>query len=162
MIEASAKFLESLMDKLVWNAALDTGIGVIDRQHRKIVDYINQLHDAHANESQPEQIGQVIAELVDYTHSHFAFEETLQEDAKYPFCEAHKKIHERFIKRVKEYQERFKLGEDVSRELHVLLVTWLLNHIKHEDADYVDDVKALLQQNESAKKKKGVFSRLFG
>lgn len=148
------------MDRLVWSATLDTGIGVIDRQHRRIVDCINQLHDAHANGYQKEHISNVIAELMDYTLSHFTFEEAMQEEAKYPFCKAHKKVHETFINRVKGYQERFNLGEDVSRELHVLLVTWLFNHITREDADYVEDVKAVLQRDEHAEKK-GFFSRLF-
>lgn len=148
------------MDKLVWSATLDTGIGVIDRQHRRIVDCINQLHEAHANGYQKEHIGNVIAELMDYTLSHFTFEEAMQEEAKYPFCKAHKKVHETFINRVKGYQERFNLGEDVSRELHVLMVTWLFNHITREDADYVEDVKAVLQRDEHVEKK-GFFSRLF-
>ena len=135
---------------------------MIDRQHRKIVDWINRLHDAHANGYQKEYIGQLIDELVDYTLSHFTFEETMQQEAGYPFCKAHKKVHETFLQRVKEYQERFKLGEDVAKELHVLLVTWLFNHIAREDADYVEDVKAILQPNVRANKKKGFFPRLFG
>ena len=150
------------MDKLVWNTTLDTGIGVIDKQHRRIVDCINQLQDAHTNGYQKEYIGNVIAELLDYTHSHFTFEEAMQEEARYPFCKAHKKVHDAFVQRVKEYQERFNLGEDVSKELHVLLVTWLFNHIKREDADYVEDVKEILQPDECAEKKKGFFSRLLG
>lgn len=149
------------MDKLVWNSALDTGIGVIDRQHRRIVDCINQLHDAHANGHQREHICNVIDELMDYTLSHFTFEEAMQEEAKYPFCKAHKKVHDTFVQRVTEYQARFAQGEDVSRELHVLLVTWLFNHITREDADYVEDVKAVLQQEERAEKSQGFFSRLF-
>lgn len=149
------------MDRLVWNTALDTGIDVIDRQHRKIVERINQLLDARTRGYQKEHVGHVIDELVDYTRSHFVFEEAMQEEAKYPFCKAHKKVHETFLKRLKEYQERFRQGEDVSKELHVLLVTWLFNHIKREDADYVEDVKAILQRDELAEKKRGFFSRVF-
>lgn len=151
------------MGKLVWSADLDTGIDVIDKQHRRIVDYINELHDARTGGHQKEDIGKVIDELVDYTLSHFAFEESLQEEAHYPFLKAHKKVHDLFVKRVGEYQERFKLGDDVSEELNNLLVTWLFNHIKRDDADYVASVKNNLQQHEAfVEKKKSFFGRLFG
>ena len=148
--------------ELVWTPDLDTGIGVIDKQHRRIVDYINQLHDARTSGHKHEDIGLVLDELVDYTLSHFAFEESMQEEAKYPFLKAHKKVHDLFVKRVGEYQERFKLGEDVSEELNNLLVTWLFNHIKRDDADYVASVKANLEEHGFTEKKKGFFNRLFG
>jgi len=150
------------MAKLQWTDDLNTGISVIDKQHQRIVEYINQLADARASGHQKEAIGKVIDELVDYTLSHFAFEESMQEEANYPFLKAHKKVHELFVKRVGEYQQRFKLGEDVSEELNNLLVTWLFNHIKRDDADYVESVKANMKQDEFVEKKKGFFGRLFG
>lgn len=150
------------MGKLEWSADLDTGIEVIDKQHRRIVDYINELHDARTSGHKQEDVGKVIDELVDYTLSHFAFEESLQEEANYPFLKAHKKVHDLFVKRVGEYQERFKLGEDVSEELNNLLVTWLFNHIKRDDADYVTAVKSNMAEHEAfVEKKKGFFGRLF-
>jgi hemerythrin len=149
-------------NKLVWTPDLNTGIDVIDKQHKRIVDYINQLHDASISGQQHEAIGEVIDELVDYTLSHFAFEESMQEEANYPFYKAHKKVHDLFVKRVSSYQERFKQGDDVSEDLNNMLVTWLFNHIKRDDADYVASVKANLEEHGFTEKKKGFFSKLFG
>lgn len=149
------------MAKLVWSADLDTGINVIDKQHRRIVDYINQLHDARTGGQEKDKIAKVIDELVDYTLSHFAFEESMQEEAAYPFLKAHKRVHDLFVTRVGQYQERFRLGEDVSEELNNLLVNWLYNHIKRDDADYVELVKNNIAQGAFVEKKKGFFGRLF-
>lgn len=150
------------MAKFVWTEQLNIGIEVIDQQHRRIVEYINQLDDARSNGHPREEIASVINQLVDYTLSHFAFEESMQEEAKYPFIKAHKKVHDLFVQRVSEYQTRFNNGEDVSKALSSLLVTWLFNHIKRDDADYVETVKANLQQHKDfIEKKKGFFSRLF-
>ncbi|MDH2916006.1 MAG: bacteriohemerythrin [Gallionella sp.] len=149
------------MAKLNWTTDLNTGIPVIDKQHQRIVDYINELDTARSDGHKREEIGKVIDELVDYTLSHFAFEESMQEEAHYPFLKAHKKVHELFVKRVGEYQERYKLGDDVSEELNNLLVTWLFNHIKRDDADYVESVKKNMQQEEFVNKKQGFFGRLF-
>jgi hemerythrin len=150
------------MARLVWSKDLDTGIDIIDRQHKRIVDYINELDDARGSGRKREEVGHVIDEMVDYTLSHFAFEESMQEEAHYPFLKAHKKVHELFVSKVANLQERFGLGEDVSEELHKMLFTWLYNHIKRDDADYVEAVKANIAQNAFVEKKKGFFSKLFG
>jgi len=62
-----------------------------------------------------------VYDCVDYTLSHFAFEESLQEEAGYAYCKPHKKVHELFARKVSEYQERMDLGDDVAEELHATL-----------------------------------------
>lgn len=47
---------------IVWRDELDTGIDVIDQQHRRIVAMINRLA-----EGTPERLDEVFSELVDYT-----------------------------------------------------------------------------------------------
>ena len=127
------------MSKIAWTSELETGIKVIDGQHRRIVDYINELHDAKVAQDR-NMVGDVINELVDYTVSHFSFEESLMEQANYPFVGPHKKIHELFVKKVTGFVERFKAGEDVLDDVLVMLQKWLVNHIKNEDGDYIDAV----------------------
>jgi hemerythrin len=151
------------MAKFLWTAQQNLGIEAIDQQHRKIVDYINQLDDAHCNGDPREEIASVISQLIDYTQTHFAFEESMLEEAKYPDINAHKEVHNQFIQRVSDYQLRFNRGEDIALELSSLLVIWLFNHIKRDDANYVKSVKAHHQEQQSGLlKKKGLFSRLFG
>lgn len=150
------------MSKFVWTEQLNVGIEVIDQQHRRIVEYINQLEDARASGHPRAEVSFIINELVDYTISHFAFEESMQEEAGYPFSKSHKKVHDLFTQRVLEYQNRFNHGEDVSKALSSLLVTWLFNHIKRDDVDYVESVQTNLQQQSAfVEKKKGLFARLF-
>jgi len=149
------------MAKLVWSNDLNTGINIIDKQHQRIVEYINELDDARTGGHKMEDLGRIIDETVDYTLSHFAFEESMQEDAHYPFIRAHKKVHELFVRKVADLQNRFSLGEDVSEELHKMLFTWLFNHIKRDDADYVECVKKNISQSDFIEKKKGFFGRLF-
>jgi hemerythrin len=123
---------------LVWSDDLNIGIDVIDRQHQKIIEMINALGEAQG--SSPANTGDVIENLVDYTVSHFAFEESLMEEAGYVFSKAHKRVHEVFIKRVLSIRERFREGEDVAGELRDTLGRWLLGHIRSEDRNYVESV----------------------
>jgi len=124
----------------VWNARLNTNIKVIDEQHRRIVDYINALEQANLTGNR-QMIAEAIVGVTDYTQSHFSFEESLLEEAGYRFAKPHKKVHDLFIRRLNEYALRHNQGEHVGEELYSLLSNWLVNHIQHDDADYVASVK---------------------
>ncbi len=148
---------------ITWTADLDTNIDVIDTQHRRIVDYINDLEVANSSHDNA-AVGHVLDELVDYTLSHFAFEESLQEEAGYKYAKPHKKVHDLFVRRINDYVERFKLGEDVAENLHQTLTSWLINHIRRDDADYVGAVKANMVGIVNERKKNndvGWFTRFF-
>ncbi len=129
------------MTHIVWTDDMDTHISVIDKQHHRIVEYINDLYDICKTHDRA-QLATVLEELVDYTLSHFAFEESLMEEANYPFLNGHKKVHDMFARRVSHYMQRFTMGEDVTEELLSTLRSWLINHIKADDNDYAESVRA--------------------
>ena len=138
------------MQHIEWVSELDTGIQVIDSQHKHIVQYINELIDAREALNKA-QVSHVLDELVDYTMSHFTFEESLMEEAGYPFIKGHKRVHQLFAKRVGDYVQRFKMGEEITEELINTLKAWLINHIKSDDNDYAEIVRTNLQGMDSAK-----------
>ncbi|AOU99612.1 hypothetical protein BI364_07415 [Acidihalobacter yilgarnensis] len=147
-----------------WTDDLSTGISVIDKQHMRIIDYINELEDSQKNHDR-EKVSKILGDLIDYTLSHFAFEESLQEEAGYQYSKPHKKVHELFARRVSEYSERFKLGDDVSEEVHGLLRSWLINHIKQDDMDYVGVVRnymSAINKNTESRNEHGWLRRFFG
>ena len=119
-----------------WSDNLDTGIDTIDQQHRKIVDYINELHRA-AQGSDRELIGKVLNALIDYTISHFGFEEEMLESSHYDDIEEHKRLHEEFITRIRMHLANHQKGDDVARALTGELQIWLIAHISREDQRYV-------------------------
>ena len=168
------------MAVLQWVEDLNTGIDEIDIQHRRLVDYINRLHELRESPDRA-ALSEVIAETVDYTISHFAYEERMLEDSGYAFTDLHKRVHELFTRRVGEMQTRFEAGEDVAQELHTMLSRWLFSHIRNEDHGYVDAVKTyqrmtgkgsrqdiehtqqqVARKLEQKHKRKGFFARLFG
>lgn len=148
---------------LFWSPELELGIPVIDSQHQRIVEYINQVEHARTSHNKAE-IFAVLDELVDYTLSHFAFEESLMEEAGYPFLNAHKKVHQLLTNRVGAFQQRASAGEDITEELMHVLKAWLVNHIKRDDKDYSEVVRANMNEltKRARAKRGGWFSRLFG
>lgn len=135
------------MAYMEWTRDLESGIPVIDTQHKRIIEFINELYDA----CQTGNIGEtnrVMDGLLNYTVTHFEFEEDLQEKAGYPFLKAHQRIHEIFMKKIAEIRERSTKGVDVAPELLSLLKGWLASHIKGEDRDYVESVKKIIDSDD--------------
>ncbi|MGN0936465.1 MULTISPECIES: bacteriohemerythrin [unclassified Acinetobacter] len=146
-----------------WNEKYNIGIDVIDNQHRQILDYINTLEAILVNGSR-EKIKEVLDDLIDYTQSHFSFEENLLEQVHYQYLPSHRGIHEHFVRRLNEYRTKFENGVSVEQDLYRLLSKWLINHIQHDDQDYVDSVRDnMLHYLRSQEQKKGKswFARFF-
>jgi hemerythrin len=128
------------MPQIEWTSDLEIGIAVIDGQHRRIVDYINTL-DAIEGDGETRTVARVMDELVDYTYSHFAFEEALMEEAGYAYLSVHQGTHRAFIGRVNELKRRFDNGENVAADVAELLRTWLISHIMSDDNSYAPIVR---------------------
>ncbi|WP_185232050.1 bacteriohemerythrin [Teredinibacter franksiae] len=126
---------------ITWSEKYEIGIPVIDGQHKRIVEYINLLKTLDDSDKSNQQISEILNLLVDYTLSHFEFEEELMEEADYPAIEAHKKSHLLFKKELDHLQQLFNNGEDIAKLLSEMLLNWLLEHIKEDDSSYADCVK---------------------
>ena len=134
-----------------WDSAFSVGIAVIDNQHKRIIEYINELNTVSMyNNHDKEKVRIVLLELIDYTESHFSFEESLMQEAGYSMLEAHKKVHLAFIERIHFFKKRYENGEDIARQLMTDLQIWLINHIQHDDTDYKEIVQAMLQKRQIA------------
>jgi hemerythrin len=146
-----------------WTEDLETGIPVIDEQHKRIISYINELD--HANQTgNAAEMQEVLEGLLDYTVTHFQFEEELQEKAGYPFLKAHQRVHEIFMKRIATFRERANKGENIIPELLSMLKVWLSSHIKGDDRDYVESVKKIAggAEQENSGWLSSTLKRLFG
>ena len=149
--------------KMKWIPEYNTGIDVIDDQHKRILDYINEIVEINDGTDRA-RVKQILDNIIDYTQSHFTFEESLQEEAGYQYRVPHKRVHDLFIKKIETYRDRFEMGQSIEGELHEVLSQWLINHIQRDDTDYVGAVKenmmGIIKENEK-KKGKGWFARFF-
>ena len=132
------------MAYIEWTDEFSTGIDVIDAQHKRIIRYINQLTDAQTL-NDPQLTSEVLINLIDYTFSHFAFEETLMDEAGYIGANIHKQTHEGFREKIKSYQKKHNDGRDVNDDLTKLLHIWLMDHIASDDNSYAPVVKQKIQ-----------------
>lgn len=131
-----------------WSPSLSIGIDVIDNQHRRIVDYLNELDAANVSRDR-DKVSKVIEGLIDYTKTHFIFEENLLEKSGYPLTDSHKKVHKTFVSHMNIYQTKHNKGEDITRQLMSELRIWLTNHIKRDDADYAPYANKILNKDKN-------------
>lgn len=130
-----------MVERISWSSQFDIGIEVIDNQHRKIVDYINMLADMDDDATHSSEMKNLLHNLLDYTYSHFAFEEALMEEAGYEMLSEHQQTHHAFKGRVDELLRIFHTGENVNEQVTEMLQSWLIHHIQDDDQSYASIVK---------------------
>ena len=92
------------MAYLNWSADLETGIELVDQDHKVLVDLLNQVFDCLDDNERAVTLGSVLNALADYTQYHFTREERLMEAAHFPNVESHKTFHKALMGRTLEFK----------------------------------------------------------
>lgn len=128
-----------------WTPNLDTGNATIDTEHKQLIKAINDLLEACSTGHGRDQLASTCRFLNDYTAKHFAHEEQLQMQYKYPDYLNHKRYHEEFKKVVRNLTERLqKEGPTIVLvgEVNRRIGDWLINHIQREDTKVAAHIKS--------------------
>ena len=130
------------MPLITWGPQLETGIAIIDAQHKRLVDIINELNDARTAGRSDEIMGAILDELVAYTETHFTVEEKLLTGNDYEDLENHRREHRVFTDQIKMDRDNFNAGVwKLDQRMMDYLRGWLLNHIQVSDQAYVPTLK---------------------
>ncbi len=123
---------------LEWNDdTLSVKVGMIDRQHKKMVNMINELHDAIEAGRAKELLAQLLIKLVHYTYYHFATEEKYFKRYGYPDAALHKSEHDDLRTQVAKLDDRYYEGDKmVTTDIMNLLKSWLFTHIIGSDQKF--------------------------
>lgn len=130
----------------VWNAKYETGIELVDTQHKGLVGIINRVGEA-SQQSQPSgTIEPILDELAAYARDHFAMEHRLMRDAGLhePFVGDHVATHGSFVKQLDLMRSCMRDAPDrLLPGLLRYLITWLAEHILVEDQAMAWQVRAV-------------------
>ncbi len=128
------------MGRKDWDDSFSVNHEELDKQHQKLVELYNDLHESllHGTiEEATEQREQTLASLVDYIDHHFNSEEQYLKELKYPGYKKHCQIHKNFSNKVKSLQSDIADGNMVfTSSLIKLLRNWIVDHILKEDKAY--------------------------
>lgn len=130
------------MDIIKWRDSYNIGIKMVDEQHQKLVEILNELYIAMSAHQTKEKLANILSELKKYTIFHFGAEERLLQKHFYPDLANHKKMHKSFVDKLEEYKTRLLVGDtNLSIELGRYLKDWLLTHIQGTDKMYVHHLR---------------------
>ena len=130
------------MPLITWGPKLEIGIGIIDSQHRRLVDLINQLDEAITAGRGSEAVVETLQGLIDYTHTHFRTEQELLKEHNYEDYTLHCREHRIFTDQIEIYRDRLDAGSlRISSDVMGYMRGWLLTHIGSSDRAYLRTLK---------------------
>jgi len=139
------RFLEQVradraeMKLVEWSDEFSCGAASIDRDHRRLVDLVNDAYGRMMTGEGGQSALSLASELGTITARHFADEETLMKRIGYPQIAGHKRRHVELIARLEDLRRRYQAGEKAAgRELFTYLVDWLKNHTFKDDRAFVE------------------------
>ena len=123
------------MGRIRWREEMSVDRGLIDADHRHLIDIINRF-SSHMAHGRPDVAGAVdiLHALKFYTETHFAREERLQRLVRYPECLVQRADHRRLLSTLDGIMAKAAALDEatapaVMQELGALLRRWLLVHI---------------------------------
>ena len=121
-----------------WEDKFSVGISIIDEDHKKLIGLLNKAIFVKEHNDNPEEIREVLREMIKRFHTHFATEETYMKKFNYPDYQGHKEEHRDFTIETIAYQDKLIEGDSqVANEILEYLKWWLVNHIQTTDKKYI-------------------------
>lgn len=127
---------------LEWEEKYSVGVKLIDDQHKKMFETINELIATMNTKPTNDQVSEIIKSLIEYKKYHFATEEKYFAEFNYEGAEEHKEKHALFSVKLEEMTARN--GEDavaLAFELVDFLEDWLIDHLMVTDRKYISCFK---------------------
>ncbi len=140
---------DEIFEAFTWDNRFNTDVDMVDTQHQKLVDLINQLGAISAHQRGSGELGTILNELANYTVYHFDTEEKLMQH--YQIDAAHQaihiKAHQHFTAQVTQAAKILLGSTDISKQLLTpllkYLTNWLVQHILGLDKRMTQELRAL-------------------
>lgn len=122
-----------------WESRYTVGIARWDRQHQRLFELLNKLHDGMRAGYGRTVLLRILEELFEYTNQHFVEEERAMHFFSYPSAAAHQAQHDTLRAQVSQFLKECQEGAGRIRvEIVNFGVRWLTHHILNIDREYRD------------------------
>ena len=105
----------------------------IDNQHIRLADDLNSIYDS-VMACDKKKIFQLLNEFIEHLEEHFATEEKMMKEHRFPGYISHKLEHDRFYNQILKTAEKYgKDKEAFGSEQLKRIKVWFFNHIEIND-----------------------------
>lgn len=133
------------MMEAAWDPRPETGIDVIDAQHRTLIDVMNDLAEAFRTGRAAEQARESLAFFARHGGEHFQTEERFMWAMGYPGLAAHKAEHAQLMQRLEALQARRAQGFLVTAEMATLMADWRRHHVQGADQAFLQFTRTVFR-----------------
>ncbi len=127
-----------MMAYMTWSSDFSVGVAQFDKEHRLMMDIVNDMHEHVRNGTTDEALGQFSDKVIAQILTHLIHEEKCFDELHYPRAGTHKALHENLRTRIKAM--RGEIGHKdctvLATEMLQFFRETLLQHIQDEDKDY--------------------------
>jgi two-component system, NtrC family, sensor kinase len=138
-----------IVDEFLWDTRFETGIGMVDTQHRKLVKLTNGLCNELLKNSNltNKELDQLFSRLTDYTRYHFSAEERLmaKERIDRRHLETHIMRHGQLFEQLIVLRRSWATMVKPVQAIHTFLASWLTVHILGYDQIMARQIARLRQ-----------------
>lgn len=134
------------MTVAAWGPDLETGIDVIDAQHRALFGAIQGLATSFREGQAVGKSKESLNFLARYTVEHFQTEERFMRAMGYPDLEQHRIEHGRLVSKLQMLQVKQGKGYLVTAEVATFVADWLAHHIHEADMGYVQFARERIRE----------------
>jgi hemerythrin len=117
-----------------WDQELNVGVGLIDNQHKIIIDLINDLGAASAVMADRRVIDTLLDVIENYVFRHFEAEEELF--VNHNGSLEHSLEHYELIKEFRKFRLSFRNRSSSGKSTSIFLEQWFISHIKEQDIPF--------------------------
>lgn len=119
-----------------WKPALSTQIKALDEEHREMLDLAGRLQLEIDRGKSARQVSELFPELIAREKQHFAREEQLMKQQRFPGYAEHKRAHDDLAARLADLYDRLRDDEPIgSMALLTFMQDWLVRHIQSHDKE---------------------------
>ena len=121
-----------------WKPELSVGDAVIDRQHRELLQRFNRLQTACQHEIEDYRVRELFDFLDNYVMEHFASEERVMYQHRYPEIMRHQQEHLELItklRRLKRQLHEYQVSSPLVIDLTQTMFRWIVEHIQSADVE---------------------------
>jgi len=123
------------MSLIEWKKEFSVGVAEVDHERQELISLINELHDVIQANGGRDQVLESLGEIFAQISSHFALEEKMMRESRYPALAEHKEDHETLLDELRDIMDdveddgsydESRLADDLER--------WFSVHFKTHDA----------------------------
>ena len=119
--------------KIDWDTDLETGLSVLDQDHRMTIAIFNEISDCYAAGGDQMLLERAIANFKFQFTLHLLREENMMTTLGYPDFQSHAREHQTMVDLLERFSRAGRDADDSCQKIAFLVLQWISSHLNGAD-----------------------------